>query len=1032
MYRAVVEAQNMLIRPRHAIKNFSLPFYTSDSNLYKKDTLPLPEEVQEIIREGGRMGLVDGLSLLWAFSKRRLVLWDLFSPVVHEVETRTAEILSVYPITPRADVFSGNVQACLLLFTAQEVSFLCKCMSSGAYASPGVSVSLPVQMSSVCADKEGRIFLGGTDGNIYELVYGQPGWFGNKSTHIVCHTSGILSFFFPFLSAANRKAAILQMVSTRRGLLVLYSDNVLEAFDVQRVPRKVRTADLSALGVQKTDCLQLISVDGGGYEAYLILSNGVRVFLDNYGSVVGKRELPVSRLQYLSRTATLPKTREIFFSIGKYLVILANRERNSAVSVVCPNKEEQNGPENCCTVFLNGSGYILAAYAPADIMKRGIQMQDAEGMLIGIDIALLSRDSVDIYRIADGVDTIERSSFAPECLFSYCQRQGSENALFISLYAAALGLTAPAIQSIFRKSPFLHRKYISVVSGIILCSIWDVDLSTVVSACESGEACTYSDKLEVAATRIRRLRAFLQKESLQRDEIIIDNGNFTVVDMLDDVLEAIGYIGILLESDLAQVLSNAAKKASQQLKVSLSTAMHPTSAERISTLSSLIDMHIGNSDSVDAISAILNDKCPSLFAHSDTLLLKGKDALAHAENAANPEDREWYLEKSLGYFLKTSRMHMQFILEAYIAANYAKGVLCILKAGFSSITAKEVTECIRKMEYRKELLQETLIDERPAFVYAVLDAIIEKIEKEELQPEDLLKIKSMQLEEYLDKMADERKNESIRSLAWKYHAKHGNYYASMMYLMKAADDKENFVPLKDKVEYLTIACTMQKAAGAQKYLPLGRIKEYAAVNTYSTKEKLCIAQKQLEVMASVISAFTSKSALQEDKAQISEVFSKLEQGILEYQELFEICVAFGFSLIALSISKEGMIDDPSLNRALWKDALSGTYTQAISVLKNNREVSSSAQLDLLMEILLQKKLESQSVEEENIGSVFLSLGFPPIAIARILEAKSCSSEYSSPEKKKVILTEAVEFCRLCSLPDLYHRLSSIQRTLGLA
>ncbi|KAI5185221.1 nuclear pore complex protein Nup155 [Nematocida homosporus] len=1028
LHQAILTAQNLAERPSQAIKDFTTSSYTSDLVLYKKESVLFPREVMEIIHEGEfNIGLVEGLSLVWVGARGRVIFWNYTTLLVHEVEMRT-EVVAVCAATPKKGVFMGNVLACLLLFSESDVSLLCYCHDPVAYVSIDVSVPLPVQMTCVCETDESRVFLGGVDGNIYELRYGDKAWIGSRGARIICHTTGLLAHLLPFIYAMGKRPAVSQMSATKRGLIVLYADGSIDAFETKQSFKKVRTADLSSLGLGATERLQLIPVPGAGYEAALVRESGARVFLDSCGVIIGKRDLPAGRLaRNLRRTPTTPIVDEGFFPIGRHLVILGRRGPENVISVISPNWDGGNCPENCSSMLLGGSGYTLAGR----VHNGRLNVPTAETALHGEEIALLGQDKVDVYQLMDGVEYVDRASTSPDAFFSYKQRSGVEHTLLVGLYGICLGMAASAVETLFRKHTALHLKVISECLGVIIYRLWMVPLADVVAGTAPGGASGYLDDLTEALERLKRLKAFVVREAPDVEALRIPNSPATVIDLLSDAIELLSFIEILLETELPHILREAEKNVASVSLISLASLIHPFSMERRAVLEALIEVYLHRKSSIEEVSTALNEKCPSLFAVSETLLLKGKEALERAMMSESLEDRNWYLEKSLGFFQKTSKAHLGYIIEAYDKAKYSKGILRTVTMYFAEMNQQEVNKYLSKLECTVDLLKEALKDERSAFCNAILDSVIERIKEDAASPEVLLDVKSPYLEEYLDRLESTSDNLTLCDLVWKYHLRNGNYKTASLYLFKAAERKVPFILLQQRIEYLALAGTMQQAANGarQEEVVMGRIREFTPALGTSARERLDMAQKQASVMAAVASIYEPGKATRAQEFHIDEVFTRMENELLGYEELFDICVRCGFSLLALVISKAGVIDDEALNKTLWEDALSGDYAQNVALLKGNRDISASARLELLVSILLKKRLAE--TEAENMGEVLYSLGFPPIAIARVMEGMASSPEYADPHSKRTILKEAVTFCESRSLPEISHRLLAIQSSLGL-
>ncbi|KAI5190485.1 nuclear pore complex protein Nup155 [Nematocida sp. AWRm77] len=1030
--RAVQDAKNSVLMPSHFVKDFSTSTYTFDPIVVKKDSVGFPREVTEVLQEGGNVGLVEGMNILWTSSKRRLVLWNFSSSLIHEMDIRSHKIMSVYPIHPKKEVFVGSIHLCLLLFTERDISLMCLCNNPVAFVDMELSAFLPVQMNCVCETHDQRVLLGGVDGNIYEFVYDRTSWFGGRKAKIVCHTSGTLSHLLPFIYAIGKRSAVSQIVPTKQGSLILYEDNMLDSFEYRGRFKRVRTADLSLLNLKSREKVQLLPMNGNGYEACLALGDGRRAFLDGNGVVVGIRKLPPSRTHRANKmTGPQDITTESFFSVSKHLVVLGKKDQEGAVMVISPNRGEETPPENCSTLFVGQAGYIQAVGMALDPIGKPVENQ-AENLLRGQGIALLSFSKIDIYQILDGLEIMERSSTHPEALFSFRQRSGTEYSFLCSLYAVSLGVSSVSIDNLFRKSSSLHNHYITHCAGIIVSGVWSKNILDVLSENNSmSEGNKYLEEIEQCIDKIEKLKKYVTREVQSLDTLHIQ-GPFTVLDMLGDVIETLKYIGILLETDAVYVLKETARRMGQDPKTFPATfafLLTPDSPQRKISLEALIDLHIAQNSSIDTIAGTLNEKCPILFALSDTLLLRGKEAVERALRSTSEEDRKWYLDRSISFFQKTSVVHLSSVVELYVKAKFPAGVLSVLKGGFQSVDRATAARYFSMVEYTEEFLREALKDERPLFCSALLDSVIQQIKADKLSIDILLKAKSSYLEEYLEMLDRTGTDIELCDLVWKYHLKNRNYKTASLYLFRAAERVQPFITLQKRIEYLAIACTMQSASTSQKTPITGPIREFAPRLGTMAKERLDMAQKQADVMSSIAGMYTPGRFSLEEERKIEGIFARLETELLGYEELFDICVMFGFSLLALKISNAGVIEDQLLSKQLWEDTLSGDYEHCLNLLLENKDITSSTTIDLLTEILLKKRLESTSTR--NLGEELLLLGFSAVSVARVLEAKASSLEHISPHNKKIILNEAVRFCETQNLINIMNRLLVIKRTLGL-
>eukprot|EP00887_Chlorella_sp_A99_P007116 scaffold2.g7116.t1 len=175
-------------------------------------------------------GAFPSIGRAWASVDNSLFLWrfDKWQDVPLEYSGEEQAIVTVGLATPRPGVFVEAIQHLLVLATATEVVLLGVCCSpgtSGAAGGPGdgceqlVLQPLPlysaptdnVTMVSVASSASGRIFLGGADGNLYELQYGASDSWRSKRCSLVCNSGGLrrlLPSFLPSLLFGSPSALV--------------------------------------------------------------------------------------------------------------------------------------------------------------------------------------------------------------------------------------------------------------------------------------------------------------------------------------------------------------------------------------------------------------------------------------------------------------------------------------------------------------------------------------------------------------------------------------------------------------------------------------------------------------------------------------------------------------------------------------------------------------------------------------------------------------------------------------------------------
>lgn len=145
-------------------------------------------------------------------------------------------IVSVALVKPKHDVFVESVQYLLAIATTVQVLLCAVVISPEGEISIGQSklctfcflttsahynVSTDnVNMHKVLGTKNGRIFLCGSDGCLYEVDYSlQDGWFRNKIRKMNRTSSSMFSTFLPFLQYQSQEGLVDAVIDESRNIL---------------------------------------------------------------------------------------------------------------------------------------------------------------------------------------------------------------------------------------------------------------------------------------------------------------------------------------------------------------------------------------------------------------------------------------------------------------------------------------------------------------------------------------------------------------------------------------------------------------------------------------------------------------------------------------------------------------------------------------------------------------------------------------------------------------------------------------------
>ncbi|XP_075969524.1 nuclear pore complex protein Nup154 [Anticarsia gemmatalis] len=222
------------------------------SQLKILNKVPLPPEIMEHFAHMQchcLMGVFPEISRVWLAIDSNIYVWAFeHGSDVAYFDGLGETIVSVGLVKPKAGVFQNFVKYLLVLTTTVEivvlgVTFSSKSDGSGEFQEihlvPEPVFVLPtdgISMMCVKATANGRIFMGGKDGCLYEITYqAQLGWFG-KHCKKVNHSTSTLSFLVPsFLSAAlydEDPIVKIEVDNSRHILYTLSEKGCIEVFDL--------------------------------------------------------------------------------------------------------------------------------------------------------------------------------------------------------------------------------------------------------------------------------------------------------------------------------------------------------------------------------------------------------------------------------------------------------------------------------------------------------------------------------------------------------------------------------------------------------------------------------------------------------------------------------------------------------------------------------------------------------------------------------------------------------------------------------
>ncbi|XP_035916028.1 nuclear pore complex protein Nup154 [Anopheles stephensi] len=239
------------------LSNLSMGF--KDLNqLCTVNKVPIPSEIMEHfnhIKCHCMMGLFPEIGRAWLTIDTDLYIWTYENARdVAYFDGLSQVIISVGLVTPKPGLFVADVKYLLILTTPIEIVVLGVTFGDANNGTPNRSLSgqnseemqlmhTPIfvlntdNVAIMCVQgtDDGRIFLGGRDGCLYEVSYqAESNWFGKRCRKIN-HSQGLMSHLVPGIFKIFSETDSVEKITvdnTRNLLYVLMSKGSIEAWDL--------------------------------------------------------------------------------------------------------------------------------------------------------------------------------------------------------------------------------------------------------------------------------------------------------------------------------------------------------------------------------------------------------------------------------------------------------------------------------------------------------------------------------------------------------------------------------------------------------------------------------------------------------------------------------------------------------------------------------------------------------------------------------------------------------------------------------
>ncbi|XP_055641373.1 nuclear pore complex protein Nup154 isoform X2 [Toxorhynchites rutilus septentrionalis] len=480
--------------------------------------IPIPPEIMEHFKHikcHCMMGLFPEIGRAWLSIDSDIYIWTYEqSRDVAYFDGLSHLIVSVGLVAPKPGVFIADVKYLLVLTTPVEIVILGVTFGDSK-ASPNRSITSSteemqllnkpifvlntdnVAVTCVEGTSDGRIFLGGRDGCLYEIYYqAESNWFGKRYKK-VNHSQGLMSHLVPGIFkvfSENDSISKITIDNSRKLLYVLTEKGAIEAWDIgtdsNTVKRLARISQndiaSSAANIQRTiepsvfrpvTALCPLSADDSSHlHLIAITQTGVRFYFSTTPILFGiQQQQMLQQLQqqpqqqaglagsleqqrpqglYLLHVRLPPgytpnnnvgKPKQVhsaFYSQGSLLMVSTPQPDQDLLWSLSsePFPSRQNLIESSTVMTMDGQVWAVAEVKPKDKITVETPLRAAQ---VPKKVALLTNQGVHIVSLLKSVDILQQLLLAchgphNEAVKAYFQVQTEPQACATSLLLACI------------------------------------------------------------------------------------------------------------------------------------------------------------------------------------------------------------------------------------------------------------------------------------------------------------------------------------------------------------------------------------------------------------------------------------------------------------------------------------------------------------------------------------------------------------------------------------------------------------------
>lgn len=281
-------------------------------------SIPLPPEIIEQVvnmQQDCTLGIFPEISRAYLSVDSSIFFWayDNASDVAY-YDGLNQTIIAVQLFKPRPNVFKSHIKYLLCLVTSSEITLFGVTTSEGEPGSLATVLLIPdplftlstdqVRLSVLAATDDGRIFLGGNDGCLYEIVYqADDGWF-SKRCKMINHSQSLLTYVTPSFLNFSEPEPISQIVidCSRHLLFTRTEKSTIQVYDLGKDGSSIRLVTSKSLSavVNQASCIAR-TID-----------------TSNFKPIIGIQVLTVSESDNINLVGVTQAGVRLYFSTGGY------------------------------------------------------------------------------------------------------------------------------------------------------------------------------------------------------------------------------------------------------------------------------------------------------------------------------------------------------------------------------------------------------------------------------------------------------------------------------------------------------------------------------------------------------------------------------------------------------------------------------------------------------------------------------------------------------------------------------------------